>query len=340
MYGTKAHETTLAGLLTRARGSRVLAAAAISGGLLAAAATAAAGQAPAGKPLAGAAVAGSPLVAAPAKAVPAAHVAGGAMGAKLGASADLAAATGIAGYTIVNSGTLSSPAGAQVHGQATCPVGRFLVGGGAAIASLATGANVNDSYPVSGTWEADVNNATSSDTTFTVYAICAKQPHAYTIAQATGFDNPPDLQAGGTVACPATLVPTGGGVYSTSLLTSVNVNSTYPLATHPGKGWHVDENNGSGLDFQFNVQTVCTNHLRNYKIVVASGYSNPAGAQSRGTATCPVGLPVGGGVYSSSGSPAVNVNVSAPEGNQWVVYQNNASGLDASFNVYAICAGS
>src|SRR4051794_26850872 len=65
----------------------------------------------------------------------------------------------------------------------------------------------------------------------------------------------------------------------------------------------------------------------------------PAGRQTRGFATCPASkVPLGGGVFVVSGSTAANVNSSFPLNNRWVGDVNNASGLDTTFVVSAVCA--
>ncbi|MEA2267238.1 MAG: hypothetical protein QOE27_2821, partial [Solirubrobacteraceae bacterium] len=91
-------------------------------------------------------------------------------------------ATGLAHVTRVISGDFPAPAGQQSSGGVTCPSGQKAIGGGADVESLATGVNLNSSFPDASSsaagapidsWVAFVNNATTAPTTFAVFAICA-----------------------------------------------------------------------------------------------------------------------------------------------------------------------
>ena len=90
-----------------------------------------------------------------------------------------AALSKVGGYAVVNSGALIAPAGAQVHGEAHCPAGTVVFGGGTTVASWSTAANINDSYPTTLGWSVDVNNASGTDTAFSVHAVCGTQPRRY-----------------------------------------------------------------------------------------------------------------------------------------------------------------
>jgi hypothetical protein len=240
-------------------------------------------------------------------------------------------------YAIVNSGTLSAPNGFQTHGTKACPTGTVVWGGGVWISSGALGADVNSSYPTNNGWVADVNNAGGSDTTFVVYAICAKRPQLYLI-QSASFSSLAGHQASGTVPCPGTSKVLGGGGYSDLGLTSVNINSTFP----PNKrSWRVDMNNASASNGTFIVFTVCGKTAGRTNIV-GSAVSNPAGQQTHTFTLCPAPqVPSGGGELSSSNNTAVNLNGSAPvgNGNGWESWENNASALTANTTTYVICVG-
>ena len=79
-------------------------------------------------------------------------------------------------------------------------------------------------------------------------------------------------------------------------------------------------------------------------LVVALNVFAPAGEQTFGSVPCPVNgagkarVPYSGGVTINSASLSVNVNSSFPDGRSWSAYVNNASGANASFNVWAVCA--
>ncbi len=72
------------------------------------------------------------------------------------------------------------PAGTQYGGEAACPAGRHVVGGGVVSESGDVGdQQVNSSYPSDGSgagttsWWADVDNSSAGPLAFRVYAICA-----------------------------------------------------------------------------------------------------------------------------------------------------------------------
>jgi hypothetical protein len=74
--------------------------------------------------------------------------------------------------------------------------------------------------------------------------------------------------------------------------------------------------------------------------VVATSISNPTGAQSFGSVQCPAGsLRTGGGAFGSLGFAGgqQSINSSYPSGNGWATYMNNATGINGTFTVYAVC---
>src|SRR3954469_255316 len=93
------------------------------------------------------------------------------------------AASAPPGYTIVRTADLPSPPGTQTRGVATCPPGAGPLSGGVVIAGSAIDDNVNSTFPQGTSWVADVNNATSDSTTFSVIAVCAAQPKRYRVVE-------------------------------------------------------------------------------------------------------------------------------------------------------------
>src|SRR3954447_16132825 len=85
------------------------------------------------------------------------------------------------GYTLVSSATVVAQAGTQVRGRVTCPPGLVPFSGSAAIHSVSVQATVNSTFPLGNEWIADVNNAGTTDVTFEVDAVCARQPKNYAI---------------------------------------------------------------------------------------------------------------------------------------------------------------
>ncbi len=246
-------------------------------------------------------------------------------------------------YAVVNSGALTSPANMQVHGSVSCPAKTVTYGGGVIVSSNSTAVSINSSYPQSTSWSVDVNNATASPTTFTVYVVCAKKNASWALVSGNLTANPTTAQTRATATCPAGDKILSGGGFSDSLNTSVNENSTFPTKSGKGQtavyGWAIDQNNGSAGAANVRAWAVC-GHATGYKEIIATAFANPAGAQSGGTARCPTPkVPLGGGVLSSSGSTLVNLNSSVPVDVGWTVFENNASTGPATFNAYVICAG-
>jgi hypothetical protein len=239
-------------------------------------------------------------------------------------------------YTVVNSGSLGAPNGSQTHGAKVCPAHTVVWGGGVFVSSGQLGANVNSSYPAHNGWAADVNNAGGSDTTFVVYAICAKQPRTgYSIRSAT-VTNIAGHQTSASVTCPGTTKILGGGGYSNSGSTAVNINSTFPFSKNT---WRVDMNNASGSDAMATAYAVC-GKAKGRTNVVGIAVPNPAGQQTHSAVSCPLPkVPSGGGQMSSSANTAVNLNGTSPTSNGWESWENNGSGVNTSTTSYVVCVG-
>jgi hypothetical protein len=242
-------------------------------------------------------------------------------------------------YAVVNSGSLPAPTGAQTHGEVLCPPNTVVWGGGVFIQLRSLWANVNSSYPTGSTgWAANVNNASGSDTTFTVYAICAKQPRNYAVVSAV-FPNPAESQSTGEVSCPGTSKVLGGGSYSDSASTTyANINSTLPIS---GKTWWVNMNNG-WISAHVTVFAVCGNTRGRARYSGSIQVPNPAGEQTFSSVSCPAGqVPSGGGGYSSAlDHSAVTLNSTYPDGAGWSSYENNAgSGNPPYTKSFVICVG-
>src|SRR4051794_1009959 len=76
-------------------------------------------------------------------------------------------------YTIVRIDGFVAHANAQTRASATCPPGTVPLSGGAAIFGPDIDRNLNSSFPSGATWIVDVNNASSADAQFNVFAVCA-----------------------------------------------------------------------------------------------------------------------------------------------------------------------
>lgn len=248
-----------------------------------------------------------------------------------------------AGYKLVHTGFITVPNGSQVFGRATCP--RTTTGairrpqsGGVFVTSSSLYANVNSSYPDANgvSWDGYVNNYSGASTTFEVWAVCARPRTGYSRVATTGLINPNGIQSGFTQACPTGKKILGGGGFLSSG-GDANINSDYPS----GNGWHIDANNASGADETFTVYAICSNYpsTTHYGIHAGSPVDNAPNTQSPASISCPSGQSsLGGGVFSSSGSTSVNINVTQPVTGGWVSWMNNATTSDQSIQPYVICA--
>jgi hypothetical protein len=240
-----------------------------------------------------------------------------------------------AGYRVVTSGLLTALTGRQTRGSVTCPAGTVPFGGGAFISGSNENININSSFPSGTSWFADINNVSGSSDTFSVYAVCANALRKYQIVESSPFANPADTQSSGSVTCPGRTVPLGGGALSQSGSVAVNMNTTIPF----GRGWRTDMNNNTTPATTFEVFAVCARQPRNYTVVTGTPVTNPGFTQTLATATCPAPtVPLGGGAFSGSSSPAVDLNTTFPSGNNWDVYEDNTAIGSTSLTAYAVCA--
>ena len=78
---------------------------------------------------------------------------------------------------------------------------------------------------------------------------------------------------------------------------------------------------------------------KGYVVVSSAALTSNAGTQTHGSVVCPTGkVPLGGGVFFSSGSVLANINSSYPTATGWSADVNNASASASSFNVYVTCS--
>ena len=251
------------------------------------------------------------------------------------AAAPDAAAANPAGYTVVNSGALTSGANVQTHGSVACPSGKVPLGGGVFYSSGSVLANINSSYPTATGWAADVNNGSTSASSFTVYAVCAKKPKKYALITGTSAVVNAGTQVSNiTATCPAGRAMSGG-LFSNTSSVLANVNSSLPTKT----GWRIDANNASASAETVTAYLLCGN-LAKYHFVTGTATTNNAGVQTGSTTLCGHGVSVGGGAFSSSGSTLVSINTTYPNSTgSWETFMNNDSTAAQTFETYAVCSG-
>jgi hypothetical protein len=246
-------------------------------------------------------------------------------------------------YRIVG-GEFTSANNGETGAVIDCPTGTVVLSGGVVQSSKRLGVTVNSSYPVNGDagWFVLVNNTSGQDVSAEIQAICAKKPRDYTIVQSGYFDNPAGAQTGAIyAACPAGTKVLGGGGFMSNGLTSVNLNSSWPeerFLYPPTYWWVLTVNNASASDNLVFAFAVCGKEP-GYYLAQGTNVSNPAGAQSFASVTCPPPTTVlGGGIYSSSASTAVNIDSTYVAANGWNAWENNASTSNAIIFPVAICA--
>jgi hypothetical protein len=239
-------------------------------------------------------------------------------------------------YTVVTAGPFTANTGTQTRGLANCPIGTVLFGGGAVTPSTDLNVNLNSSFPeTTTTWAADMNNVSGGAVSFNVYAVCGKAPRNYQIVESGAFTAPIDGQGSGVEACPAHTKVLGGGSLSNSGSVAVNINSTLPITG----GWRTDQNNNTSPSSTFEVFAICGKGQLTYSIQSGTPVANNPFSQTESSVACPAGTnPLSGGEFSSSGSPAVDLNSTLPVSGGWVSYEDNTALINgATTTAYAIC---
>lgn len=239
------------------------------------------------------------------------------------------------GYVVVQQ-TYDVAAHSANNGDSVCPAKTVPLGGGVLVASTSVLADINTSSPLTFAWDVFIQNRGSSDSTFTVFAICATKPANWRIVGGPLQTVPPHSQLVDVVAsCPSGQVLGGGPDFEGELQPASTVNSSFPFGSSV---WRVDANNGSAVSQDVESAAICGT-INGYHVVHGAAVSNPAGQQTSGTVACGTGVPLGGGASASSTSTAVAMNSSFTTGNGWKVYMNNASKKATTFTPYVVCSG-
>jgi len=167
-------------------------------------------------------------------------------------------------------------------------------------------------------------------------AISAHHPPGYQIIARSAGAPPGAFDSGTFATCPAGTVVWGGGVeFSGSADASLTVNTSNPNGSG---GWAARVNNTGTTNAQFEVDAICANKPKGYKIVSQMA-DNPPGTQSHSTATCPSGdTLLGGGTLSTADQVAAILTSAWPRSSaKFTGYMYNGTTSDANFIVYAIC---
>jgi len=162
----------------------------------------------------------------------------------------------------IQEAVFDNPARTQSSGSVQCPPGTQVFSGGANGSGRGLGHQViNSSYPTkSGSgasaaygWTARMNNYTHhADLSFTVYAVCGSVG-GYHLVKGSPVENDAGTQSAADLYCPASSVPFGGGLRSSSKFVSVNLASSDPFS----EGWENWENNASVRNATITAYAIC-----------------------------------------------------------------------------------
>lgn len=248
------------------------------------------------------------------------------------------------GYVRVVSGAISSPDGTQVSGQATCPSGTVVWGGGVFVSSSSTNASVNSSYPLPTKrgWKAWVNNTSGAATDFTVTAVCAAQPLGYKIVAKT-VPTTPVWNDTATANCPAGAAALSGGGLASSRDLSTNLNSSHPTFGDlygRSAGWQTDLNSyySSGSAAKLTTYVICAKPAPAGYTSSGATVTVAAGAQTNpgdSTTSCPAGVATGAAAWS--GAKEGNLNTLTVGSSFAQLYANNGSTHDEDTFIYVTC---
>lgn len=164
-------------------------------------------------------------------------------------------------------------------------------------------------------------------------------PKGYTVVNSGALVAVNGMQTAGSVTCPGTKQPSGGGVVVLSDALTTSVNSSYPQ----GQRWDVYVNNTSGSDTYFYVYAVCLAKAAGYTVVTTT--DTVTDSTQSAAADCPAHTTVlGGGALSHTFSTGVAINSTVPNqltGNHtaWRVAMTSSDSTTSGFTVYAICRG-
>jgi hypothetical protein len=275
-------------------------------------------------------VGGAALAAAPAGATTASSV-----------SAPSAVATAkpppLKNYGTFTSDPVASGSQTQRRGTAHCAIGTVPLGGGVTVLSSDPLVSVNSSFPVAGGWDADVSNASASDTTFTVSVICAAKPAHYKVVQHQPVSNPAATHTTVAATCPAGSRPLGGGAASNSGGLFVTLSSTAPTGT---QAWRISENNATGEDALVTVLAVCGS-VQGYTVVHGPQVSVKGQSVTAIGASCPRGHgPTGGGAVIQSSSIGAFLNsTNVGDAHDWSSFATNTSAVPFKASTTLVCAG-
>ena len=146
----------------------------------------------------------------------------------------------VSNYKIVVGTSVDNPAGAQTGASVSCPSGTVLFGGGAS-SSGTRDVNLNVSAPNGAKWTVFMNNASTADASVRAVVVCGRKPAGYSVVAGADTEVEPYGQSEADVSCPTNHKVLGGGGYSASTSTSVDLNATEAVGSGSWQATQDDE---------------------------------------------------------------------------------------------------
>ncbi len=157
----------------------------------------------------------------------------------------------------------------------------------------------------------------------------------YTQVDSALMELPTGGQASAHVSCPSGTSVVGGGMTGGGGV-GMSVNTSIPL----DNGWAVYVNNTGPAGQTWAVVAVCVKKVSKYSVVAGATVTNPAGALTEATASCPAKtVAVGGGAVASGYSIGDSLHSSYPDGTTgWLAQAANTTSTDENLTAYVVCA--
>lgn len=239
-----------------------------------------------------------------------------------------------AGYSINVDAGIDNPANSQTLAAVQCPKGVVWGGGMANQDDDPPGVSINISAPAGkGWWNARANNPTTADSSFDMYALCAKRPSGYKIVKASA-NVPAGKLKSVTATCPTGTVLLSGGPDAASESVESLITTAAPASSTTFTGYM---SNGSSAAAKLQVFAICADKPAGWAkvkqvIPASSGVSD-------GSVNCPTNtVTLGGGIALAKHDSNVFVTASAPRGSGgWSMLVTNRTAGTVNATVYAIC---
>jgi hypothetical protein len=218
-----------------------------------------------------------------------------------------------------------------------------VVGGGGYEGHQELGQDLNSSFPdPSGTaWTVWANDEGPTANTVVAVAICAASGSVedYSVQFGPMVDVPAGGFGGPSVTCPAGTVDLSGGAQMAGTQTYQAMSASSGAGVVDG--WDTLLSSSGAEGTEGSAAVVCASQPPGWVQVASTAKRNPAERATTVIATCPRGTRVlGGGLYSTSGSPVSTVGVTTSQSNleAWHSAEDNAAGFGARVTGWAVCA--